>query len=43
MAQMFEDEKGYPDNAKRENFVFLGYPFTPPLAASSTSKCNAVE
>lgn len=32
MAQMFEDEKKFPDNAKRENFVFLGYPFTPPLA-----------
>ena len=32
MAQMFEDEKKYPDNAKRENFVFLGYPYTPPLA-----------
>jgi hypothetical protein len=32
MAQMFEDEKRYPDNSKRENFVFLGYPFTPPLA-----------
>ncbi len=32
MAQMFEDEKGFPDNAKRKNFVFLGYPFNPPLA-----------
>jgi hypothetical protein len=32
MAQMFEDEKRYPDNARRENFVFLGYPFMPPLA-----------
>ena len=32
MAQMFEDEKKYPDNKKRENFVFLGYPFKPPLA-----------
>jgi hypothetical protein len=31
MAQLFEDEKKYPDNRARENFVFLGYPFKPPL------------
>ncbi len=31
MAQLFEDETRYPDNARRSNFVFLGYPFTPPL------------
>jgi len=31
MAQLFEDETKYPDNAKRANFVFLGYPFKPPL------------
>ena len=32
MAQMFEDEKKYPDNSPRKNFVFLGYPHNPPLA-----------
>jgi hypothetical protein len=32
MAQLFEDEKKYPDNAPRTNFVFLAYPFTPPIA-----------
>lgn len=32
MAQMFKDEAGYPDNNPRQNFVFLGYPFNPPLA-----------
>lgn len=32
MAKLFEDEKKYPDNAQRKNFVFLAYPFTPPLA-----------
>ena len=32
MAQLFEDEKGYPDNRQRANFVFFGYPFDPPLA-----------
>lgn len=31
MSQMFEDEKRYADNATRSNFVFLGYPYTPPL------------
>lgn len=31
MAQLFEDEKKYPDNKKRRNFIFLGYPFSPPL------------
>lgn len=37
MAMMFEDEKKYPDNRKRENFVFLGYPFNPPLAQDDYS------
>lgn len=32
MAQMFKDEKDYPDNRRRENFVFFAYPFSPPLA-----------
>ncbi len=32
MAQFFEEEKQYPDNATRINFVFLAYPFTPPIA-----------
>ncbi len=31
MANFFEDEKKYPDNKPRENFIFLGYPFEPPL------------
>ncbi len=31
MPQMFEDEKRYPDNSVRKNFIFLGYPFNPPL------------
>jgi hypothetical protein len=31
LAQLFEDETKYPDNAQRQNFVFLGYPFNPPL------------
>ena len=31
MAQLFEDEKKYPDNRTRQNFVFFGYPFTPAL------------
>jgi nucleoside 2-deoxyribosyltransferase len=32
MAQLFEDEKKYPDNASRMNFIFLAYPFTPPIS-----------
>jgi hypothetical protein len=31
MAQLFEDEKKYPDNRTRDNFVFLGYPYNPAL------------
>jgi len=31
MAQLFEDEKKYPDNRTRDNFVFLGYPYEPAL------------
>jgi len=31
MAQMFKEEKGFPDNTPRKNFVFLAYPFNPPL------------
>lgn len=33
MAQMFHDETKYPDNRPRNNFIFLGYPFTPAIAA----------
>jgi hypothetical protein len=33
MAQLFEDERRFPDNARRENFVFMGYPYSPPLPA----------
>jgi hypothetical protein len=32
MAQLFQDEQRFPDNAPRKNFVFLAYPFAPPLA-----------
>lgn len=32
MAQMFKDEEAFADNRSRANFVFMGYPFTPPLA-----------
>jgi hypothetical protein len=31
MAQLFEDERDKPDNAPRRNFVFMGYPWNPPL------------
>lgn len=31
MAKLFKDEKAFADNAVRKNFVFLGYPFSPPL------------
>jgi len=29
---MFRDEAAFPDNAARSNFVFLGYPYDPPIA-----------
>src|SRR5262249_16289423 len=32
MAHLFEDEKRYPDNAPRTNFVFMAYPFAPPIS-----------
>lgn len=32
MPQMFKDEESYPDNDQRKNVVFMGYPYTPPLA-----------
>jgi hypothetical protein len=32
MAQFFQEEQNYPDNAPRTNFIFLAYPFTPPLS-----------
>ena len=32
MAQFFEEEKKYPDNAPRKNFVFMAYPFAPPIS-----------
>lgn len=32
MAQLFEEEKKYPDNAPRTNFVFMAYPFSPPIS-----------
>lgn len=33
MTQLFEDERRFPDNATRQNFVFMGYPYDPPLPA----------
>lgn len=33
MAQMFQDETKYPDNRKRSNFIFLGYPYAPAIPA----------
>ena len=30
---MFQDETKYPDNRPRSNFVFLGYPYSPAVAA----------
>jgi nucleoside 2-deoxyribosyltransferase len=32
MAQLFEEEKNYPDNAPRKNFAFMAYPFAPPIS-----------
>lgn len=32
MAQLFSDEVGLPANQPRKNFVFMAYPFTPPLS-----------
>jgi nucleoside 2-deoxyribosyltransferase len=32
VTQLFDDEKGFPDNAPRTNFVFMAYPFTPPIS-----------
>lgn len=32
MAQFLQEEQSYPDNAARKNFVFMAYPFRPPLA-----------
>lgn len=32
MAQLFVDEKEYPDNEPRTNFVFMAYPFAPPIS-----------
>jgi nucleoside 2-deoxyribosyltransferase len=32
VPQLFDDEKGNPDNAPRRNFVFMAYPFAPPIS-----------
>lgn len=32
MARLFEEEKKDPDNAPRANFVFMAYPFRPPIS-----------
>lgn len=31
MAGFFAQEKGFPDNSTRRNFVFFAYPFAPPI------------
>jgi hypothetical protein len=31
VPHLFQEEQNYPDNAARANFVFMAYPFTPPL------------
>jgi hypothetical protein len=31
MARFFLEEKDKSDNAPRKNFVFMAYPFTPPI------------
>ena len=32
MAQLFEEEKNTLDNSRRMNFVFMAYPFSPPIS-----------
>jgi hypothetical protein len=32
MAQFFQEEQNYSDNAPRQNFIFMAYPFTPPIS-----------
>jgi nucleoside 2-deoxyribosyltransferase len=34
MASFFEAEKDVPENRRRQNFVFMAYPFTPALPAA---------
>lgn len=34
MASFFEAEKSIPENGRRQNFVFMAYPFTPALPAA---------
>jgi hypothetical protein len=38
MAELFEQEKSYPDNRQRANFVFFGYPYTPAIAREDYSQ-----
>ncbi len=42
MAQFFQEEQGYPDNAPRTNFIFMAYPFTPPLSQDGKTKGSGV-
>ncbi len=32
MARLFEDEKQHQDNKPRANFIFMAYPFAPPIS-----------
>lgn len=38
MALMFGEEAKVPDNGPRKNFVFMGYPYEPPLALDDYRK-----
>ncbi len=42
MAQMFTNEKRYSDNSPRMNFIFLGYPFVPPLPLDDYRAATAI-
>lgn len=35
---MFKEEEAFPDNGQRQNFVFMGYPYTPPLHKDDYAK-----
>ena len=38
MANMFAEEKKYPDNTERKNVVFLAYPYTPHIGKAEYAK-----
>ena len=41
MVQMFREERAYADNSPKANFVFMGYPFSPPLPKDDYAKVVA--